>query len=143
MSIASTLLSLIESKYGRNRVKGSAGNIESPRYSGPNPASTDAVVNPLYHPDALEYGGAPPLRLEFERQGITMLDPRDLISPQQSLNPRKINRISSEFDDNDFDPVNVLHTKNGRYIIAGGNHRSVSAILVGRPKIKSFVINVE
>ena len=125
-----------------DRVKGSPGKFDSKQYTGPKEeaASHDAVENPLYHPDADKYGGAPPSRIEFERQGVTHIDPKTLISPQKSLNPRKVNRISSEFDDGEADPIHVLRTPEGKHVIAGGNHRSVSSILAGREKIKAHVI---
>lgn len=134
----------LESQQKHQRVKGVAGKIESPPFKGSSDeaASHDAVENPLYHKDAEPYGGERPSRIEFERQGVSHIDPRKLISPQKSLNPRKINRISSEYDERDADPIFVYRTHDGHHIIAGGNHRSVSAILAGKDKIKAHVMDL-
>ena len=117
------------------------GKIATRSYSGSDAASSDAVHNPLHHKDADKYGGAPPSRIEFERKGETHVATDSIISPQKSLNPRKVNRIASEFDDKEQDPVHLIKMPDGRHALAGGNHRVVAAIMSGRKKIKAHVID--
>lgn len=126
-----------------SRVPMHEGKIATPRFDGPEheAASHDAVHNPLHHQDAERFGGAPPSRIEFERKGITHVDHRSIISPQKSLNPRKVNRIASEFDDSEADPVHLIRLADGRHVLAGGNHRTVAAAMSGRKTVKAHVID--
>jgi hypothetical protein len=126
-----------------SRVPTKDGKITTKPYTGPSheAASIDAVENPLHHKDAHKYGGQPPSRIEFERKGETHVPTHSIISPQKSLNPRKVNRIASEFDEKEQHPVHLIKMHDGRHVVAGGNHRVVAAIMSGRSKIKAHVID--
>jgi len=117
------------------------GQLVAKPYSGEG-SQSHAVENPLYSPDADKYGGeAAVSRIDFERQPVQLVNPDSIISPQRSLNAKKVNRIAAEYDEAEADPVHLVDIGGGRYSLAGGNHRTTAALMQNKKSIKAHVIH--
>lgn len=72
---------------------------------------------------------------------MTDVDTSGIISAQVGVNPKKVNRISSEYDEKELDPVHLIKLPDGRHVIANGNHRVVASMMAGNKKIKAHVMD--
>ena len=109
------------------------------KYIGLNGKSSDAVKNPLYRATAPTEHDYNLHSIDFERAPMGVVNVASVISPQDNLNPRKVNRIAREFDERELDPVYILRV-GGEDVVLQGNHRVVAAKLLGLKGLPARII---
>lgn len=117
------------------------GKLKAAEYTGDNAKSSDAVVNPLYKPSAVNEQDLGLSRIDFERAGVQQVPVKNIISPQDNVNPRKVNRIASEFNSTELDPIYVVKSGN-EYTVLQGNHRVIASEMRGIDSIPAHVIEI-
>lgn len=117
------------------------GKLDAPKYAGNNAKSSDAVVNPLYKPSAVNENDLGLSRIDFERADVQQVPTKSIVSPQDNINPRKANRIADEFDPKEFDPIYVVKAGD-EYTVLQGNHRVIAAEMRGVESLPAHVVEI-
>lgn len=103
--------------------------------------SPDSVENPLYdHQAAKAVQKLTFSSHDFKKLETQNIDVASLVSGQPDVNPRKVQRLASDFDPADNE-VYVVQFQ-GKNYLWDGNHRANAASLAGVSKIPAKILKV-